>query len=721
MTEPAREGWRDAAWRAARRAHHADFAHVLPALAKLPIELGQTLAHLRGVFNAAVGRDWRSMALGFRHVRSHCAIGYREMALPGGEAAVADARRGRFIAEARDEYEARLIAAGRVDALKCEVVPAAPGLELLRQRERGLVLLTPHFQSFFLGVAFLARSGVKVNLMSSSVTHDPRVDPAVQAHFSAKYRGLERYLNGGEVIDLERGTRQFYRMLQRGEVLVILGDAPVLPDGVSMDVDFLGARRRLSGGPLRMAQSTGSDLGGYVCRHLGGDRYRLEIGPVGPARTPSTVESVYRFFSDAILRDPGGWWASDLLPAMPAVPADAAGPARQFEAIGARSVDALVLTDSVLEGSDELALGLRQLRATVRSTVTEWHESKIEASNPAAFLAQCRADRLLVLLQPALLASEHLVPALAQSLDEDPVKCAVAADPRDASGEWAPAYTTQADFEAYVARRGSLPASAPAPLHIPHAFMVDVAAAREAIAARPDLTWAELPGALGEHAVLAPRAFVHSYAAYQQNDRAEMLELLPASVQRLLDVGGGEGGFARAFVERRGGEAWLVEPSAAAGRAPASDKLHVFRGKLDDFAPTHDATFDAVSCLDVLEHLDDPLALVRETRRFLRPGGHLLLSVPNVGHASVVRDLLAGRFDYLPVGVLCGTHLRFFTRRAIEQLLREAGFEAVEWRGAGPAPAADHERLIAAARSAGLPVDEESLRTESLHVLAVLR
>jgi len=52
----------------------------------------------------------------------------------------------------------------------------------------------------------------------------------------------------------------------------------------------------------------------------------------------------------------------------------------------------------------------------------------------------------------------------------------------------------------------------------------------------------------------------------------------------------------------------------------------------------------------------------------------LLLSIPNVGHWSVVEDLLAGRWDYLPVGLLCNTHMRFFTLKTIRDLLENNSF-----------------------------------------------
>jgi hypothetical protein len=196
MMAPLRSLFSGALWRLARRLHRADFEYLLPALGALPIAAGHLLARCRGHVNGFTGRDWRSMALGFRHIQKQSALGYRALSPAANEAQVRQWRHQRFLAEARDEYEARLIARGRVDELACEVTPHS-GLALLRNRTRGLVLLTPHFESFFVGVAFLARAGVKVNLMSSAVTHDPRVAPEIQRHFTAKYRGLERFLNGG--------------------------------------------------------------------------------------------------------------------------------------------------------------------------------------------------------------------------------------------------------------------------------------------------------------------------------------------------------------------------------------------------------------------------------------------------------------------------------------------------------------------------------------------
>ena len=87
-----------------------------------------------------------------------------------------------------------------------------------------------------------------------------------------------------------------------------------------------------------------------------------------------------------------------------------------------------------------------------------------------------------------------------------------------------------------------------------------------------------------------------------------------------------------------------------------------------------DAPFDAVVCADVLEHLPRPEELLARIRTWLRPGGTLLVSLPNVANVTVRAALLAGRFAYTERGILDRTHLRFYTRRSARALIEEAGF-----------------------------------------------
>jgi len=118
---------------------------------------------------------------------------------------------------------------------------------------------------------------------------------------------------------------------------------------------------------------------------------------------------------------------------------------------------------------------------------------------------------------------------------------------------------------------------------------------------------------------------------------------------------------------------WAVEPDPESARALAGsvEEVHAALGGV-----TRDG-FDLALLLDVLEHVPDSAALLREVAARVRPGGALLVSVPNVAHWSVRASLLAGRFDYAPRGIMDRTHLRFFTRRTFRALLEDAGLEVV--------------------------------------------
>ncbi len=88
--------------------------------------------------------------------------------------------------------------------------------------------------------------------------------------------------------------------------------------------------------------------------------------------------------------------------------------------------------------------------------------------------------------------------------------------------------------------------------------------------------------------------------------------------------------------------------------------------------------YDYVIIADVLEHLQEDEKTLISCRNLLKPGGKCIVSVPNIGHASIIGGLLKGRFDYTNEGLLDRTHLHFYTRRSITRLLEKCGFEIIE-------------------------------------------
>ena len=123
------------------------------------------------------------------------------------------------------------------------------------------------------------------------------------------------------------------------------------------------------------------------------------------------------------------------------------------------------------------------------------------------------------------------------------------------------------------------------------------------------------------------------------------------------------------------------DPEAAERARQFADKVIV--ADLDHIDLTEalaGETFDVIVFGDVLEHLRDPLPPLRQARSLLAPGGYIVISIPNVAHGDVRMSLLLGRFTYRNLGLLDTTHLRFFTRQNLRELLEDAGLVAVEVR-----------------------------------------
>lgn len=130
-------------------------------------------------------------------------------------------------------------------------------------------------------------------------------------------------------------------------------------------------------------------------------------------------------------------------------------------------------------------------------------------------------------------------------------------------------------------------------------------------------------------------------------------------------------------------------------RVSGDIKDHVDRfvqADLDDGLPVEvDGLFDSVLCADVFEHVRNPGALLDQLGEVLTPDGCVLASVPNFAHWYPRLRVALGRFDYDQRGILDADHVRFFTRRSFERLVREHGFLVVR-RGATGLPVEIVER-----------------------------
>jgi glycosyltransferase involved in cell wall biosynthesis len=100
-----------------------------------------------------------------------------------------------------------------------------------------------------------------------------------------------------------------------------------------------------------------------------------------------------------------------------------------------------------------------------------------------------------------------------------------------------------------------------------------------------------------------------------------------------------------------------------------------FRANLNDGIPPEVGTgYDIVLAADVIEHVVNPGALMRQAREVLSPDGTAIFCVPNVAHWYPRFRSTFGMFDYDQRGILDATHLRFFTRRSIRKLVERHGY-----------------------------------------------
>jgi len=156
---------------------------------------------------------------------------------------------------------------------------------------------------------------------------------------------------------------------------------------------------------------------------------------------------------------------------------------------------------------------------------------------------------------------------------------------------------------------------------------------------------------------------------------------------RVLEFGPATGYLTRAMRDDLGCKVTGFESSreAAAKAARYCDRILVGDIENPEAWRELDPPYTVAIFLDVLEHLHEPWLALRRCREMLAPDALLIVSVPNIVHWTIRRELLRGRFDYSERGILDNTHLRFFTRKTLLDMLIECGFEPIVVE-ATPAP-----------------------------------
>ncbi len=139
---------------------------------------------------------------------------------------------------------------------------------------------------------------------------------------------------------------------------------------------------------------------------------------------------------------------------------------------------------------------------------------------------------------------------------------------------------------------------------------------------------------------------------------------------RLLDVGCSNGAFIHA-ANQMGMNCEGVEPAKEAAQAAQKLGLKVSHGFLEEVRlPDH--SFDVITLFEVIEHLKDPLSLLKECKRLLKPAGILVIRTGNADSWTV--KVIKEKWHYFNIDKH-GGHISFFNKRSMLALAQKTGFK----------------------------------------------
>ncbi|MEW5705489.1 MAG: tetratricopeptide repeat protein [Actinomycetota bacterium] len=214
-----------------------------------------------------------------------------------------------------------------------------------------------------------------------------------------------------------------------------------------------------------------------------------------------------------------------------------------------------------------------------------------------------------------------------------------------------------------------------------------------------------IEGSTEEVVSIAEKAEEDRENDYYHFQRSDVIELVPITAKRILDVGCAAGIVGKALKERGAIEVVGVEIVESIAEEAEQYLDRVIVGDIEqidlDYEEGH---FDCIILADVLEHLYNPWQTLTKLRRYLSPDGKVVCSIPNIGHVSILRDFLNGSWKYEEAGILDITHLRFFTLEGAFALLMTAGFK-VDNVVNKVICSADEEAFLAKLKASGLASD----------------
>jgi 2-polyprenyl-3-methyl-5-hydroxy-6-metoxy-1,4-benzoquinol methylase len=173
---------------------------------------------------------------------------------------------------------------------------------------------------------------------------------------------------------------------------------------------------------------------------------------------------------------------------------------------------------------------------------------------------------------------------------------------------------------------------------------------------------------------------------YYKASKSHLTWMITTIPKKILEIGCAEGNYGAFLKQKYKAEVWGIELNQSAANEAAKKLDHVLTGDaLHLMDQLEESSFDYIALFEVLEHMMNPEMVLMKAKRLLAKDGTIILSVPNVMYISnLYRMLIKKDWEYIDHGVLDITHLRFFTKKSLQRMLKNLGYSIIECRGIQP-------------------------------------
>ncbi len=174
--------------------------------------------------------------------------------------------------------------------------------------------------------------------------------------------------------------------------------------------------------------------------------------------------------------------------------------------------------------------------------------------------------------------------------------------------------------------------------------------------------------------------------------RCKIYEQIPHG-SRVLEIGCADGRLANILTIKKKCKVYCVEKDVAMsciakGKCEKMHNVDIEKTPL----PFDERYFDCIVMGNVLEHMVDPVKVLKELKRYLSDEGFLIYSVPNIVNWHSRFTIFSGKFEYADSGVFDRTHLHFYNFNAAKRLATDSGYSII-WLDATPSIYFWKERL----------------------------